>query len=120
MAAAAQASFEIIEEEPERVKKLQANVEHISKGLRECGFNTLKSQTPIIPIILEDNELTYRMAKLSQQQGIYVLPIVAPAVPVGTSRIRACVTAGHTHDDIEKAIRVFRSVGEALKIIPGK
>jgi len=118
MAAAARASFEMIEEEPERVKTLQMNVGHIIKGLQEYGFNTIKSQTPIIPIIIGDDELTYRMAKLSQQQGIYVLPIVPPAVPTGTSRIRACVTAGHSHDDIEKAISVFKSVGEALNLVP--
>jgi glycine C-acetyltransferase len=117
-AAAAKASFEVIEAEPERVKALQANVNYFIKGLQERGFNTLNSATPIVPIIAGDDERAWMMAKLSQDEGIFVLPVVAPAVPSGTSRIRANVTAGHTLAEIEQAMAVFEQAGRAVGVLP--
>jgi glycine C-acetyltransferase len=58
------------------------------------------------------------MAKLSQDEGIFVLPVVAPAVPSGTSRIRANVTAGHTLAEIEQAMAVFEQAGRAVGVLP--
>ena len=116
-AAAATASFEVIEQEPERVKTLQANVNYFIKGLQERGFNTLNSATPIVPIIAGDDEPAWMMAKLSQDEGIFVLPIVAPAVPSGTSRLRANVTAGHTLKEIEQAMDVFERAGRAVGVL---
>jgi len=117
-AAAAKASFEVIEEEPQRVKTLQANVNYFIKGLQERVFNTLNSETPIVPIIAGDDERAWMMAKLSQDEGIFVLPVVAPAVPSGTSRLRANVTAGHTLQEIEQAMAVFERVGRAVGVLP--
>lgn len=118
-AAAAKVSFEVIEDEPERVKALQANVNYFIKGLQERGFNTLKSKTPIVPIIAGDDERAWMMAKLSQEQDIFVLPVVSPAVPSGTSRIRANVTAGHTLEEIERALDVFEQAGKAVGVLLG-
>jgi glycine C-acetyltransferase len=117
-AAAAIASFEVIEEEPERVKTLQKNVHYFIKGLQERGFNTLNSETPIVPIIAGDDERAWMMARLSQKQDIFVLPVVSPAVPAGTSRIRANVTAGHTLEEIERAMNVFEQTGRAVGVLP--
>jgi 8-amino-7-oxononanoate synthase len=117
-AAAAKASFEVIEAEPERVKTLQKNVDYFIKGLQERGFNTLNSETPIVPIIAGDDERAWMMAKLSQDQDIFVLPVVSPAVPAGTSRIRANVTAGHTLEEIEQAMNVFEQAGKAVGVLP--
>ncbi len=117
-AAAAKAAFEVIEAEPERVKMLQANVHYFIKGLQERGFNTLKSTTPIVPIITGDDERAWLMAKLAQNDGIFVLPVVAPAVPYGLSRLRANVTAGHTLAEIEQAMDVFEQVGRAVGVLP--
>jgi glycine C-acetyltransferase len=117
-AAAAKASFEVIEEEPQRVKALQSNVDYFIKGLQERGFNTLNSETPIVPIIAGDDERAWLMAKLSQEQDIFVLPVVSPAVPAGTSRIRANVTAGHTLEEIERALDVFESAGKTVGVLP--
>ena len=117
-AAAAKTSFEVIEAEPERVQTLKANVDYFIKGLQERGFNTLKSETPIVPIIAGDDERAWLMAKLSQDEGIFVLPVVAPAVPAGTSRIRANVTAGHSLKEIEQALDVFEKVGRAVGVLP--
>lgn len=117
-AAAAKASFEVIEEEPERVKALQANVDYFIKGLQERGFNTLNSETPIVPIIAGDDGPAWMMAKLSQNEDIFVLPVVAPAVPAGTSRLRANVTAGHTREEIERAMDVFERAAKAVGVLP--
>lgn len=118
-AAAAKASFEVIEEEPERVAALQRNVDYFIKGLQERGFNTLNTETPIVPIIAGDDERAWMMARLSQDQGIFVLPVVSPAVPAGTSRIRANVTAGHTLEEIEQAMDVFEQAGKTVGVLPG-
>lgn len=118
VAAAAKVSFEVIEAEPERVRTLRSNVNYFINGLQERGFNTLKSETPIVPIIAGDDERAWMMAKLSQDQDIFVLPIVSPAVPVGTSRIRANVTAGHSLKEIEHAMNVFEQAGKAVGVLP--
>jgi glycine C-acetyltransferase len=118
-AAAAKASFEVIQEEPERVKALQTNVDYFIKGLQERGFDTLNSATPIVPIIAGSDERAWLMAKLSQEQDIFVLPVVSPAVPVNTSRLRANVTAGHTLEEIEHAMNIFEEVGKQVGVLPG-
>jgi glycine C-acetyltransferase len=117
-AAAAKASFEVIQEEPERVKTLQTNVDYFIKGLQERGFDTLNSETPIVPIIAGSDERAWLMAKLSQEQDIFVLPVVSPAVPVNTSRLRANVTAGHTLAEIEHAMDIFEVVGKQVGVLP--
>ncbi len=116
-AAAARASFEVIEQEPERIKTLQKNVNYFIKGLQERGFNTLNSETPIVPIIAGDDERAWMMAKLSQDQNIFVLPVVSPAVPTGTSRIRANVTAGHNLEEIELAMNIFEQAGKTVGVL---
>lgn len=116
-AAAAKAAFEVIAEEPERVHALRRNVDYFIKGLQERGFNTLNSETPIVPIIAGDDERAWMMARLSQDQGIFVLPIVSPAVPAGTSRLRANVTSGHTLAEIERAMNVFEEAGRQVGVL---
>jgi glycine C-acetyltransferase len=117
-AAAAKASFEVIEEEPERIHRLRSNVDYFITGLQERGFNTLNSETPIVPIIAGDDERAWMMAKLSQDEGVFVLPVVAPAVPSGTSRLRANVTAGHSLEEIEQAMNVFEAAGKKVGVLP--
>ena len=72
-----------------------------------------------MPIITGDDERAWMMAKLSQEKDIFVLPVVSPAVPAGTSRLRANVTAGHTLAEIEQAMDVFEEAGKVLGVLPG-
>ncbi|HEY85852.1 MAG TPA: aminotransferase class I/II-fold pyridoxal phosphate-dependent enzyme [Chloroflexi bacterium] len=116
-AAAAKASFEVIMEEPERVKLLQRNVEHFINGLQARGFDTLNTQTPIVPIIAGSDERAWLMAKLSQEQDIFVLPVVSPAVPKNLARLRANVTAGHTIEEIDRAMNVFESAAKQVGVL---
>ncbi len=116
-AAAAKAAFEVIEEEPERVSRLQRNVRLFISGLKARGFDTLQSETAIVPIICGKDEKTLMMCKLAQQKGLFVLPVLSPAVPPGTSRIRAAVTAAHSEDDINQALDILEAAGREVKVI---
>jgi 8-amino-7-oxononanoate synthase len=116
-AAAAKASFEVIEEEPERVKKLRRNIQLFLGGLKERGFDTLNSETCVVPIICGEDERAFQMTKLCQEEGIFVLPVVSPAVPAGLARLRANVTAAHSEEDIAHALDVFERAGKTLGVI---
>jgi len=115
--AAAKASFEVIEEEPERLAALQRNIKHFLGGLKARGFDTMQSETAIVPIVCGEDEKALRMAKLAQDEGIFVLPVLPPAVPHGTSRLRANVTAAHSEEDIDYALDVFERAGKAVGVI---
>jgi glycine C-acetyltransferase len=116
-AAAAKAAFEVIEEEPERVATLHENARHFTAGLKDLGFDTLQTSTAIVPLICGSDENAYRMAGLCQQEDVFVLPIVSPAVPDGLARLRATVTAAHTRAEIDKGLRVFERAGKKLGLI---
>ncbi len=117
--AAAIAALEVIEEEGAALcARLRRNVERFIGGLKALGFDTGLTETPIIPIIVGSDDTAIRMTKLLQENGVFALPVLPPAVPVGTSRIRANVTAAHTDEDIDLALEIFAYAGRALKLIP--
>ena len=95
-AAAAKAAFEVMEEEPWRVERLRRNCRLFLDGLKARGFDTLQSETAIVPIICGKDERTLMMTKIAQGRGLFVLPVLSPAVPPGSSRIRAAVTSAHS------------------------
>jgi glycine C-acetyltransferase len=113
-AAAAKASFEVIEDETWRVKKLHENMSYFIKTLHANGFDTLKSQSPIVPIIIGNDAKALEMTRLAKQEGIFIVPILPPAVPPNTTRIRTTVTAGHSLQEIERAINVFARIAKSL------
>jgi len=115
--AAAKASFEVIEQEPERIHCLRRNIDVFIGGLHERGFDTLNSETAIIPVICGRDEQAMEMARRCQDQGLFVLPIVPPAVPEGSSRLRVNVTAGHTLADLDYALGVLGTAGKELGVI---
>ena len=84
------------------------------QGLRARGFNTLKSATPIVPIVAGNDDQACSMAKLSQDRGVYVLPVLTPAVPLGSSRLRVTITSSHTQKVMTRAMDVFEQVGRKL------
>jgi len=115
--AAAKTAFEVIEDEPERVKTVQRNMRYFLKNLRDRGFNTLHSETPVVPIICGTEERAWEMARLSQAEDIFVLPVVAPAVPEGMSRLRANVTAAHSIEEIDYAVDVFERAAKQVGLL---
>jgi 8-amino-7-oxononanoate synthase len=112
------AAFDVLEEEGvERNRLLQRNVKHFISGLQAAGFDTGRTCTPIVPIMVgsETNALT--MTHYCQEHGLFVLPVLPPAVPAGATRLRANVTAAHTTADIDFALGVFVQAGKLVGVI---
>ncbi len=116
-AAAANAAFEVILEEPERVEMLRRNAGQFTQGLKQLGFDTMRTETAIVPILCGSDELAFSMTRDCQHDDIFVLPVVSPAVPPGEARLRATVTAVHTASDINRALGVFEKAGKRAGII---
>jgi glycine C-acetyltransferase len=113
-AAAAKAAFEVILEEPWRVDKLSKNTEQFIKGIKERGFDTLTTETAIVPVLCGSDEQAFAMTRAVQHNDVFVLPVVSPAVPPGLARLRATVTAP---DDIQLAMDVIEKAGISIGII---
>lgn len=116
-AGAANEAFKIILEEPWRIDRLRENAELFGRGLRQVGFNTMLSQTAIVPVLCGTDELAFEMTREAQHQDIFVLPVVSPAVPQNLARLRATVTAAHTPAEIERALEVITLAGKKVGLI---
>jgi len=116
-AAAARAAFEVILDEPWRIEKLRANAAQFINGLKQRGFDTLLTQTAIVPVLCGDDETAYRMTQEAQHHDVFVLPVVSPAVQPGLARLRATVTTAHEPDDIEHAMDVIQQAGKKLGLV---
>lgn len=116
-AAAAKAAFEVILEEPWRIQKLRANANQFIRGLRERGFDTMLTETAIVPILCGSDEAAFAMTRAAQRKGIFVLPVVSPAVPPGLARLRATVTAAHEAHEIESAMDIIEKAGWEVGIL---
>jgi len=117
VAAACIAAIEVLETEPQHVKRLWDNTEYFKKAMRDLGFNTGNSQTPIIPIIVGENSVAKKMAARLFEEGVFGNAIVYPMVPRGTARIRTIMNAGLSKDDLNEAITAFEKVGKELNVI---
>ena len=106
--AAVTAALNVLENEPERVERLARNAIFLREGLQALGYNTGLSETPIIPVILNDEASAAIMAGQLREVGVGVTPILFPAVPLGSARLRLCVTAAHTTDDLQFALDAFK------------
>ncbi|WP_293300272.1 aminotransferase class I/II-fold pyridoxal phosphate-dependent enzyme [Pedobacter sp. UBA4863] len=98
------AALDIIEAEPERIDKLWANTNYAKKLLLGAGFEIGHPESPILPIYIRDNAKTFIITNILQQNGIFVNPVVSPAVPSDASLIRFSLMATHTFEQIERAI----------------
>jgi 7-keto-8-aminopelargonate synthetase-like enzyme len=116
-AGAANEAFKIILEEPWRIDRLRENAELFGRGLRQVGFDTMLSQTAIVPVLCGTDELAFEMTREAQHQDIFVLPVVSPAVPQNLARLRATVTAAHTPAEIERALEVITLAGKKVGLI---
>jgi len=109
------AALDIIESEPERIQKLWDNTNYAMKLLLDEGFDLGPTESPILPIYVRDNEKTFLVTKYLQSAGIFVNPVVSPAVPSDSSLLRFSLMATHTFDQIDEAIdkiaKAFKEVG---------
>ena len=106
--AAVSETLSVLKSEPERVARLKRNADFLRNGLRELGFNVGMSETPIIPVIFGDETPAALFAGRLREHDIVVTPVLFPAVPQGAARLRICVTAAHTTEDLEFALDAFR------------
>ena len=116
-AASALAALEIIRSEPERVERVNHIADIMRQGLRQMGFNIGNSVTPIIPVIIGDDTRTFMTWKKLFENGVFVNPVISPAVPPGMQLLRTSYMATHTDQQIEKVLDTFNSVGKELEII---
>ena len=116
-AAAALTAFEVIEDEPWRVERLHVVQESYADGLRAQGWDTMKSTTCVVPVLVGDEDKTMDLTRLLFDRGVFVCPIVHPAVPRGTDRLRTCLMATHTDEDITLVLDAFQEAGKELGLI---
>ncbi|WP_184542405.1 serine palmitoyltransferase [Mucilaginibacter sp. FT3.2] len=109
------AALDIMESEPERIQKLWDNTNYAMKLLLDEGFDLGPTESPILPIYVRDNEKTFLVTKQLQAAGIFVNPVVSPAVPSDSSLLRFSLMATHTFAQIDEAVeklaKVFKEVG---------
>jgi 8-amino-7-oxononanoate synthase len=111
-------AIDIIEAEPERIKKLWDNSNYLLKRFKELGFNTGETRTPIIPIIIGDDTLTFSMWKALYEAGLFTTPVVSPAVPPKRSLLRVVVSATHTREQLDRALNILEDC--ARKVLNGR
>lgn len=116
-AAAANEAFKVILDEPERIARLNRNTQMFTQGLRAAGFDTMNTSTAIVPVLCGSDERAYELTRLAQQQDVFVLPVVSPAVPEGLARLRTTITAAHEPAEMEHAMQVIADAGKRIGII---
>ena len=89
----------------------------MAEGLRKLGFNTGESQTPIIPVIVGDDNLAFLMAHRLQEEGVFVNPVITPAVPPGRALLRTSFMATHTREHLQRALDGLERVGHEVGLI---
>lgn len=112
--AAALAALEILKTNPSLVNKLQDNARYFREQLEKLGYNTLNSQTQIIPILVGEANIALEMSQGLLAEGVLAVAIRPPTVPPGKSRIRVTVMADHTREDLDFALEAFRKVRPVL------
>jgi glycine C-acetyltransferase len=116
-AAAANEAFKVILDEPWRIEKLWQNTHQFIDGLKNMGFDTLLTETAIVPVLCGTDERAFAMTQVCQRQDLFVLPVVSPAVPEGLARLRATVTAAHETREIAYALDVIGQAGKDIGIV---
>ncbi|MGB8983462.1 MAG: aminotransferase class I/II-fold pyridoxal phosphate-dependent enzyme [Anaerolineales bacterium] len=116
-AAAASEAFKVILDEPWRIERLNQNTRQFIGGLKGMGFDTMLTETAIVPVLCGDDETAFAMTREAQHNDVFVLPVVSPAVPEGLARLRATVTAAHEPSEIERAMDVIGEAGRKLGVI---
>ena len=116
-AAAANEAFKVILDEPWRIERLNQNTKQFIGGLKSMGFDTMLTETAIVPVLCGEDDTAFAMTREAQHNDVFVLPVVSPAVPEGLARLRATVTAAHEPSEIERAMDVIGEAGKKLGII---
>jgi len=110
-------AVEIIRREPERRERLWENTRYMQHELQGLGFDTGASASPVIPMVVGEDLTAFRMTVRLQQEGVFVNPVVSPAVPPGRSMIRTSYMATHRREHLDRALEAIGRVGRELGVI---
>ncbi|MBI5601371.1 MAG: glycine C-acetyltransferase [Gemmatimonadetes bacterium] len=114
VAASALASVQFLEAHPERVQQLRENAKYFRQAIIEAGFKPLPGDTPIVPIIIGETAHAIRMSEMLLDEGIFVTGFGFPVVPQGTARLRCQISAAHSKDDLDRAVRAITAVARKV------
>ncbi len=109
--------IDLISETTELRDRLEQNTKYFRKKMEDAGFDLKPGQHPIVPVMLYDAPLSQQMANDLLEQGIYVIGFFYPVVPKGQARIRVQISAGHTKEHLDRAIKAFTQVGRKLGVV---
>jgi len=109
--------FEMLSKDTSLRDKLEWNTNYFKKGMTEAGFDIVKGDSAIVPVMLYDAKLSQEMANMLLDEGIYVIGFFYPVVPKEKARIRVQLSAAHEKEHLDKAIKAFTKVGRTLNII---
>lgn len=115
-AAAVIAALDLMQDEPERIDKLWENTYYAMKLLREAGFDIGHTETPIIPIYIRDDFKTFTLTKMLLEEGVFVNPVVSPAVRSADSLIRYSLMSTHTKAQIEESVIKIKAIAEKIGV----
>ncbi len=115
--AAVSAALDVMIEEPERIERVNQIGDYMRKQFQSMGFDTGPSQTPIIPIIIGDQNATFLTWRLLFEEGVYTNPVISPAVPADQSLLRTSYMATHTDEQLTFVLEKFEKVGKMLDMI---
>jgi glycine C-acetyltransferase len=110
-------AVKILMESEKYTHKLWDNAKHFKAGLTKLGFDIGKSETPITPVMIGEEAKTMEFSRILLEEGVFVSGIVFPTVPQGAGRCRVMISASHTQENLDFALRAFEKVGKKLKII---
>ncbi len=111
------AALEIMKQEPERIKQLWDNTNYMLEGFKSMGYDTGSSNTPVIPLHVGNMMVAFRMWARLGEEGVFINPVVPPAVPPNQCLIRTSFMATHTKAQLDFALDKFHSIGKELKVI---
>ena len=112
------ATLDIIETEPDRRARLWEITNKMKSSFQAMGYNTGPSATPIIPLMIFDDEKAFTLWRSLREHGIFANPVIYPAVPQGQSLIRTSYSATHSDEELDYVLECFRQSGKALGLIP--
>ena len=110
-------ALEIIDREPERRQRLWDHTDYMKREFTTMGYDTGQSASPVVPLVVGENVTAFKMTFRLQQEGVFVNPVVSPAVPEGRALLRTSYMATHTRDQLDRALDVIRKVGRDMGVI---
>ena len=115
--ASALAALDILEKEPERVQKLINNANYMRDNLKKKGFNVIEGRTAIVPVIVGNDELAFKMWRMLYDSGVFVNVFISPGVPEGRQMMRTSYMATHKKEHLDEIIHLFEKAGKAIGLI---